>query len=257
MKPAACSSASGEPVKPDLARRAASTPACAVRPTCSGFVIVAKLATTPAASEVAMAMAFRVSSTVSRLSRAHAAAAAMAPQIAVGWKPRSCRWPGSISCSSAQTSYTRYVRCDRLAAADVERPAFGQNCRREHGTGMPIHGDIVVVEGMGSDAVDEGGVGCRQIAAGGDLRGALVLRGVGDSGGDEPHDRLAGAGNHDVDAVDHVDARAIAAPLRNWRLLQPMSRTWQCQTLAHVWKSLSQDSARFRWRTLTAPMHQT
>lgn len=97
MKPAACSSASGEPVKPDLAKRAASTPACAVRPTCSGFVIVPKLATTPAASEVAMAMAFRVSSTVSRLG----------------------------------------------------------------------------------------------------------------------HDRLAGAGNHDVDAVDHVDARAIAAPLRN------------------------------------------
>src|SRR5262245_62693173 len=85
MKPAECSSASGEPVKPDLARRAASTPACAVRPTCSGFVIVPKLATTPAASEAAMAMALRVSSTVSRLRRAHAAAAAIAPQIAVGW----------------------------------------------------------------------------------------------------------------------------------------------------------------------------
>lgn len=46
---------------------------------------------------------------------------------------------------------------------------------------MPIHAGIVVVEGMGSDAVDEGSVGCRQIAAGGDFRGALVLRGGGDS----------------------------------------------------------------------------
>ena len=109
---------------------------------------------------------------------------------------------------------TRYIGCDRLAAADAERPAFGQDRRREHGTGMPIHADIVIVEGVGSDAVDEGGIGCRQIAAGGDFRGAVVLRGGGDGCGDEPHDRLAGAGNHDADAVDHADARAIAAPLR-------------------------------------------
>ena len=47
-----------------------------------------------------------------------------------------------------------------------------------------------------------------------DFRGALVLSGGGDGCGDEPHDRLAGAGNHDADAVDHADARAIAALLR-------------------------------------------
>ena len=79
---------------------------------------------------------------------------------------------------------------------------------------MPIHADIVIVEGVGSNAVDEGGIGCRQIAARGDFRGAVVLRGSGDGCGDEPRDRLAGASNHDADAVDHADARAIAAPLR-------------------------------------------
>ena len=104
MKPAWCSSTSGDAVKPDLASRAANTPDCAVRPACSDFVIVPKFATVPAASEAATAMAFVVSSALSLLSRAQAAAAESVPQIAVGWKPRSCSAPGSSSCSSAHTS---------------------------------------------------------------------------------------------------------------------------------------------------------
>ena len=104
MKPALCSSTSGEAVKPDFASRAASTPDCAVRPACSDLVMVPKFATVPAASEAAIAIALVVSSASSRLSRAQAAAADSVPQIAVGWKPRSCSAPGSSSCSSAQTS---------------------------------------------------------------------------------------------------------------------------------------------------------
>lgn len=57
------------------------------------------------------------------------------------------------------------------------------------------------------------GIGCRQIAAGGNFPGTLVLRGGGDSGGDEPNRGLAGAGNHAADASDHADA-FIASPLR-------------------------------------------
>ena len=62
MKPALCSSTSGEAVKPDLASRAASTPDCAVRPACSDLVIVPKFATVPAASDAAIAIALVVSS---------------------------------------------------------------------------------------------------------------------------------------------------------------------------------------------------
>src|SRR5437588_10212597 len=84
MKPALCSSTSGDAVKPDFASRAASTPDCAVRPACSDLVIVPKFATVPAASEAAIAIALVVSSALRRLSRAQAAAADSVPQIAVG-----------------------------------------------------------------------------------------------------------------------------------------------------------------------------
>jgi hypothetical protein len=109
---------------------------------------------------------------------------------------------------------TRYIRCDRLGSVDAERPALRQDRRREHGTGMPIHGDIVIVEGMGSDAIDEGSVGWCQVATRRDFGGALVLRRGCDRVGDELHRRLADAGNHNGDAVGHADARAIDAPLR-------------------------------------------
>src|SRR5947209_4846545 len=84
MKPALCSSTSGEAVKPDFASRAANTPDCAVRPACSDLVMVPKFATVPAASDAAIAIALVVSPALKRLSRAHAAAADSVPQIAVG-----------------------------------------------------------------------------------------------------------------------------------------------------------------------------
>src|SRR5437763_11138161 len=84
MKPALCSSTSGEAVNPDFASRAASTPDCAVRPACSDLVMVPKFATVPAASDAAIAIALVVSSALRWFSRAQAAAADSVPQIAVG-----------------------------------------------------------------------------------------------------------------------------------------------------------------------------
>jgi hypothetical protein len=79
---------------------------------------------------------------------------------------------------------------------------------------MPIHAHIVVVERVASNPVDEGSIGRCQIATGGNFRSALVLRRGGDGSGDKLHGWLAGAGNHDADAVDHADACAIATSLR-------------------------------------------
>src|SRR5262245_10336607 len=159
-----------------------------------------------------MAMALRVSSTASALRRAHAAAAAIAPQIAVGWNPRSCKWPARFPVTAPRPR-NPLRSCDRLVAANAQRPALGQDGRREHGTGMPIHAHIVVVECVGSYPVDEGSIGCCQIATGGNFRSALVLRRGSDRSSDKLHGRLASAGNHDADAVDHADACAIATSL--------------------------------------------
>src|SRR5262245_65766907 len=86
-KPNGCSRASGEEVKPAAARRAEMTPACAARPAWNGFVMVPKLATSPALWEAPSAIACVVLDASSLRSEAQAAAAATAPKMPVGCHP--------------------------------------------------------------------------------------------------------------------------------------------------------------------------
>ena len=79
--------ASREAVMPASTRRVAISPDCAARPTCSGLVIDPKFATRPPASEAAIATAALACSASSLRSDAEAAAAASAPNIAVGCQP--------------------------------------------------------------------------------------------------------------------------------------------------------------------------
>src|SRR5215831_21406380 len=80
-KPKGCSSASGEELNPAAARRAEITPACAARPAWNGFVMVPKLATSPALCEAPSAIACVAFSASSPRNEAQAADAAMAPKM--------------------------------------------------------------------------------------------------------------------------------------------------------------------------------
>ena len=116
MKPALCSSTSGEPVKPDLASRAASTPDCAVRPTCSDLVMVPKFATVPAASEAAIAIALRgLVPASSRLSRAQAAAAAQRSPDRGRMEAALVQRAGLELLQQRPDFVTCHIGCDRLA----------------------------------------------------------------------------------------------------------------------------------------------
>ena len=74
---------------PSRASSAAITPLWAQWPTCSGLVMVPKLALRPDANEAAMASAVAVCASVRFMSRAADAAAPNTPSVAVGCQPLS------------------------------------------------------------------------------------------------------------------------------------------------------------------------
>ena len=76
-------------MKPSRASSAAKAPLREACPTCSGLVIVPKLALRPLANEAAIESAVAVSSSLSRSSFAEAAAAPKTPSVAVGCQPLS------------------------------------------------------------------------------------------------------------------------------------------------------------------------
>ena len=78
--------------------RAARRPAWAARPTCSGLVIDPKFATTPPASDAAMATAWLVSFASRRRSDADAAAAW------VRYLETGALTPGQLGAGSAETA---------------------------------------------------------------------------------------------------------------------------------------------------------
>jgi hypothetical protein len=86
-KPHGGSSASVPPVKPRAASSAATTPLCAARPTCSGFVIVPKFTRMPAAVLAAMASVCAVFARSRPRSFAVATAAPNVPTVPDEWNP--------------------------------------------------------------------------------------------------------------------------------------------------------------------------
>ena len=103
----------------------------------------------------------------------------------------------------------------RLLAAGTERPTLGENCRRERGARMPVHAHIVVIEHMRRDAVDQRGIGRRQIAADRDFRCAVIRRRRRNHSGDDLHGLFVRPGDHGADTVEHSDARTETAAFRH------------------------------------------